>query len=173
MSERSADEKDSTAQSVEQQVTGGAARQAVAGQGDATPAGEPRRDRSTLYWALGVVALLCVELYFYGRNGMIQVCVAKEGVHDFALVGQMRTDENRWKFPYCEERVNLGLRSDFDELARGAVKNACRRATLLHFQKETDACVALEKHWRRKVITRQVMPWERSFYRRLLWLDRR
>ncbi|HTM43701.1 MAG TPA: hypothetical protein VL137_02030 [Polyangiaceae bacterium] len=132
----------------------------------------PKTDRSTLYWAVGIVALVFAELYYYGHNGELKVCVGKEGVHDFNLIGQMRTDENRWKFPFCEDRVNLGLRDEFDDLGRDAVKSACRRATLLHFQSEAADCVALENHWKRKVITRQVMPWERRFYRQLLWLDR-
>lgn len=120
-----------------------------------------------------MVSLVLLELYVYGRRGAFMVCVAKEGVHDWNLIGQQRNDQNRWKFPFCEERRNLGLRSEFDELAVQAVKTACHRATLMHFKTEQDACIAMEKNWRRKVITRQIWPWEKPFYRRLFWLERR
>lgn len=136
-------------------------------------AAAPKRDRSTLYWTIAIVSLVLVELYFYGRRGAFMVCVAKEGVHDWNLIGQQRNDQNRWKFPFCEERKNLGLRSEFDELAGAAVKTACHRATLMHYKTEESACIAMEKGWRRRVITRQIMPWEKSFYRRLFWLERR
>jgi hypothetical protein len=146
---------------------------AVAPAAGGTAAGPPKRDRSTLYWTIAVVSLVLLELYVYGRRGAFMVCVAKEGAHDWNLIGQQRNDQNRWKFPFCEERRNLGLRSEFDELAVQAVKTACHRATLMHFKTEQNSCIAMEKGWRRKVITRQIMPWEKSFYRRLFWLEKR
>jgi hypothetical protein len=153
-----------------QASTQGAVEVAAAAQ---PAAAAPKKDRSTLYWTIAVISLVLLELYFYGRRGALRVCVAKEGVHDWALIGQQRNDQNRWKFPFCEERRNLGLRSEFDDLAFQAVKTACHRATLMHFKNEKDSCIAMEKGWRRKVITRQIMPWEKSFYRRLFWLERR
>ncbi|HEX2880530.1 MAG TPA: hypothetical protein VHO25_13445, partial [Polyangiaceae bacterium] len=95
----------------------------------AAAAAAPKKDRSTLYWTIAVVSLVLLELYFYGRRGALMVCVAKEGVHDWNLIGQQRNDQNRWKFPFCEERRNIGLRSEFEDLATQAVKTACHRAT--------------------------------------------
>jgi len=164
---------EASAESKTEAVPDPGASPAAGGVAAAPHASKTKPDRSSWYWGLGVALLVVLELYFYGKNGVFQVCVAKDGFHDWNLIGQQRNDANRWKFPYCEERKNLGLRSEFDDLAREAVKASCRRATLMHFKGEENACIAMEKGWRRKVITRQVMPWEKQFYRRLFWLEQR
>jgi hypothetical protein len=138
----------------------------------ATTSPREESNRGLIYWVTIVLVLLGIELFYYGSKGDIKVCVGKEGTHDFALIGQERSDQNRWKFPFCEDRVNLGLRSHFDELGRDAVKVACRRATLMHFKDEQAACNGGDKNWKRKVITKQILPWDRRFYRRLFLLDR-
>jgi hypothetical protein len=143
---------------------------AAGSSGDSTTA--EKHGRGVLYWVLLVLVLLGVELYYYGSKGDIKVCVAKEGAHDFGLIGKERTDANRWKFPFCEDRVNLGLRSHYDEMGREAVKVACRRATLMHFKDEQGACNSGDKNWKRKVTSKQIPPWDRRFYRRLFLLDR-
>jgi hypothetical protein len=159
---------------------GPAAASGDAASGDAAPGkaaskdggGAQKGDRTTLVWIVAVCAIFCIELFFYGRRGDIELCVGKEGVHDFALRGQERTDDNRWKFPYCEHRVNLGLVSHFEELGQEALDQACRRATLMRFKDEQKACVRMEKNWKRQVYTEQIWPTDRRFYRRLFWLDR-
>ncbi|MCX4239290.1 hypothetical protein [Paraliomyxa miuraensis] len=122
---------------------------------------------SRLWWALPV--LLVAELYVYGHAGRLQVCVGKEGETDFALVGQERTDANRWKFPRCETRDNLGLRSQRDAQLEDATKAACRGATVFRHQGEAKACMAQEQGWQHQVEDHFVPPWDPAYYRHLFW----
>lgn len=125
------------------------------------------RRRISLWWLLP--AAMVVEFWVYGHNGYIDVCVGKEGQTDFTLEGEARTDENRWKFPRCESRTNLGLRSHFDERVDEATKVACRGATLFRFQGEAKQCEAGEAGWKREVKSRFCPPWDPAYYEHLFW----
>lgn len=122
---------------------------------------------SRWWWIL--LAIFVVEMWIYGSRGQVEVCVGKEGVHDFALVGSERTDENRWSFPRCEERLNLGLRSHFDEQVDQAVLKACRGATMFRHRGEGPACVERSDGWTQRVQTRYIWPWDARFYEHLFW----
>ena len=125
------------------------------------------RRRISLWWLLP--AAMVVEFWVYGRNGYIDVCVGKEGHTDFTLKDQARTDENRWKFPRCESRTNLGLRSHYDERVEEATKVACRGATLFRFQGEAKQCEAGDGGWGREVTSRFCPPWDPAYYEHLFW----
>jgi hypothetical protein len=134
------------------------------------PASTPlpaRRRASRLWWALPI--LMLVEFYVYGHNGRLEICVGKEGDTDFSLVGQERTDANRWKFPRCETRENLGLRSQRDERVKEGVEAACRGATIFRHQGESKVCVAGEQGWQHHVDGHFVPPWDPAYYRHLFW----
>lgn len=135
---------------------------------DAPAAAEAAPKRGSRWW-YALVVVLVVEFYVYGRGGEIQVCVGKEGQHDFALIGQERDDGNRWKFPRCELRENLGLRSHYDELVADATQSACRGQTLLRNRGEGGACLEQKDGWQRQVETRFVPPWDPRYYQHLLW----
>lgn len=122
---------------------------------------------SWLWWALPV--LMVVEFYAYGRGGRLEICVGKQGETDFALVGQARTDDNRWKFPRCETRENLGLRSQYDAKVAEGIEVACRGATVFRHQGEAKACVAGEQGWEHRVESHFVPPWDPAYYRHLFW----
>lgn len=137
---------------------------------DAKPGPGPattRRRASKLWWALPI--LMVVEFYVYGHNGELEICVGKEGDTDFSLVGQPRTDENRWKFPRCETRLNLGLRSQKEARIEEGTKVACRGATIFRHQGEAKACVAGEQGWVHRVEGHFVAPWEPAYYQHLFW----
>lgn len=132
------------------------------------PAAPPARRRaSRLWWALPV--LMVVEFYVYGHDGRLEICVGKEADTDFSLVGQERTDENRWKFPRCETRENLGLRSQHDAKVAEGLEVACRGATIFRHQGQAKACVAGEEGWQHRVEGHFVPPWDPSYYRHLFW----
>lgn len=122
---------------------------------------------SRLWWALPI--LMVVEFYAYGHNGRLQICVGKQGHTDFSLVGQERTDENRWSFPRCETRLNLGLRSEHDEKVAEGLAVACRGATIFRHQGESKACVAGEQGWEHRVEGSFVPPWDPAYYEHLFW----
>lgn len=122
---------------------------------------------SRLWWALPI--LMIIEFYAYGHDGRLQICVGKQGHTDFSLVGQERTDENRWKFPRCETRLNLGLRSQYDEKVSEGTKVACRGATIFRHQGEAKACVAAEQGWEHRVDASFVPPWDPAYYEHLFW----
>ncbi|MCA9655881.1 MAG: hypothetical protein H6712_12385 [Myxococcales bacterium] len=131
------------------------------------PAARKKGWSSRLWWALPI--LMIVEFYAYGRDGRLQICVGKQGHTDFALVGHERTDENRWKFPRCETRLNLGLRSQYDERVAEGIKVACRGATIFRHQGEAKACVAGEQGWEHRVDASFVPPWDPAYYEHLFW----
>jgi hypothetical protein len=131
------------------------------------PATPVRRRASRLWWALPV--LMVVEFYVYGHDGRLEICVGKEADTDFSLVGQERTDENRWKFPRCETRENLGLRSQHDAKVAEGLEVACRGATIFRHQGQAKACVAGEEGWQHRVEGHFVPPWDPSYYRHLFW----
>jgi hypothetical protein len=120
-------------------------------------------------WWLVLLAVLVAEFYVYGRRGEIEVCVGKQDVHDFSLMGQERTDENRWKFPRCESRVNLGLRSQYDELIEDGTNVACRGATLFRNRGEGPQCASGSEGWTTQIETSYIWPWDSRYYKHLLW----
>jgi hypothetical protein len=127
------------------------------------------RPRRRIPWGWIVLVALVVEFGIYGSNGHIDVCVGKEGVHDFDLVGQDRDDENRWKFPRCESRMNLGLRSEYEEKVDDAVRMACRGATMIQQRGESRSCVEAEDGWIQRIQTQPCPPWHRHFWTHLFW----
>jgi len=127
-----------------------------------------RRDRGWWWWALLAIALV-VEFWMFGRRGEIQVCVGKAEVHRFELLGKARTDENRWAFPRCEKRLNLGLRSSYDAQVADATKAACRGATLFKLRKEGKPCEQATDGWKHRVRTEFVPPWDARYRRELFW----
>jgi hypothetical protein len=133
----------------------------------AEPKASPRRGAAKLWWALPV--LMVIEFYAYGRNGRIDVCVGMEGETDFALVGTERTDDNRWRFPRCETRHDLGLRSSKDEKIEEALRVACRGATIFRHQGQTKACVAGRDGWQHRIESHFVPPWDPAYYEHLFW----
>lgn len=124
--------------------------------------------RGSRWWYLLLVVLV-VEFYVYGSRGEIQVCVGKEGQHDFALLGQERDDSNRWKFPRCEKRENLGLRSNYDLMVEDAAKGACRGQTMLRNKGEGKVCLEQKDGWSHQIETGFIPPWDRRYYEHLLW----
>jgi hypothetical protein len=124
--------------------------------------------RGSRWWYLLLVVLV-VEFYVYGSRGEIQVCVGKGGQHDFALLGQERDDSNRWKFPRCEKRENLGLRSNYDLMVEDAAKGACRGQTMLRNKGEGKVCLEQKDGWSHQIETGFIPPWDRRYYEHLLW----
>ncbi|MCR9162304.1 MAG: hypothetical protein ACE37F_31245 [Nannocystaceae bacterium] len=129
---------------------------------------EKAPSRGSRWWSLLLVVLV-VEFYVYGSRAEIQVCVGKQGQHDFALLGQERDDSNRWKFPRCETRENLGLRSTYDEMVEDAAKGACRGQTMLRNKGEGKTCLEQKDGWSHQVESSFIPPWDRRYYQHLLW----
>lgn len=125
--------------------------------------------RRRIPWWYVIASLIVVEFWLYGRRGYIDVCVGTQGETDFALVGKERTDANRWKFPRCERRLNVGLMSRYEEAVDEATSVACRGATILRHQGEGKACTKQEKGWVRQIETRHVPPWHAVYYEHLFW----
>lgn len=137
-----------------------------------TPAEADSEGKGRRWWILILLAIF-VELWVYGRRAEIRVCVAKQGVHDFALVGTEPNDKTRWKIPRCESRVNLGLRSNYDLLDEDAAKHACRGATLLRLRLrlrgEGPNCIAGKDGWSKQIETGYMWPWDSRYYSHLFW----
>ena len=66
----------------------------------------PKR-RGGRWWML-LLGVLVIEFYVYGSRGEIEVCVGKAGEHDFALLGQERTDANRGNSPAASSARTWG-----------------------------------------------------------------
>jgi hypothetical protein len=139
-----------------------------------TQSSKPRTDRwfdrSTRLWLAVIAVLFCVELYVYGRNGWVQVCVGIEGITDYTLLTTPRADARPGQFPFCAERLNIGMYSTADKSAEEALNSVCGRASAL-MKTEKLECVRRENGWTRHVVRKQVPPWDPRVYRRLLWLD--
>ncbi|MCH9681358.1 MAG: hypothetical protein K0V04_07995 [Deltaproteobacteria bacterium] len=144
-----------------------AASAAAAGAASSAAPATVRRRASRLWWALPI--LMVVEFYIYGHNGRLEICVGKQGDTDFSLVGQERTDENRWKFPRCETRLNLGLRSQYDDKVDEGLTVACRGATIFRHTGEAKACKAGDDSWQHEVEGHFVPPWDPAYYEHLFW----
>ncbi len=115
---------------------------------------------------------MTIEFWVYGRRGYVEVCVGKQGETDFALRDAPRTDDNRWKFPRCEQRTNLGLVSKYDEVTTEATAAACRGATVFRNQGQGKQCVAGEDGWEHRVQSRHTPPWHPAFFEHLFWFLR-
>ena len=70
---------------------------------------------------------------------------------------------------FAMSRVNLGLRSQYDELVEDATNVACRGATLFRNRGEGPQCVAGEQGWTKQVETSYIWPWDSRYYEHLLW----
>ncbi len=121
-------------------------------------------------WIAGFFVVMSVELYVYGHAGEIQICVGQEGVTDFALVGAPRTLEGFAKIPICSNAENLGMWSRRTEAETFALKDACRKAAPAR-PAVAEECRRHDGRWRRQVSVKQVPPWDRRLYRRILLLD--
>lgn len=138
-----------------------------------TTTAEPQRRQPRLplsLWVVGVLAVLAGELYIYGHDGWIRVCVGREGVTDLSLLEQPRTHGGSGGYPVCAEQLNLGMYSRSNEAAREALDVACARGAALLRGDKTD-CLRKERGWLRQVDKEHVPPWDDRLYRRLFFLD--
>jgi hypothetical protein len=142
---------------------------AAASPASAAATASPKRfDWGKWFWVL-LLAVGIVELFVYGYRGEIEVCVGRQGVTDFALAGEPRTDENRSRYPECHRAGNVGLRGDYEDIVQEAAIHACRRATLFQGQDVLLACAAGLEPFEHRVESRFVPPWDPAYYRRLFW----
>jgi hypothetical protein len=140
---------------------------AVSTETAAPPAKPASRFGGKIWFVLLGVALL--EVWLFGRRGHVEVCVGKQGVHDFALLGQTRTDENSRRFPTCEKRQNIGIASKYDAAVEDATLHACRRANILFGKDAILLCAVKEDGWEHRVTAEQCPPWHDHYYQRLFW----
>ena len=154
-----------------QQFPGGKRRKRKKRKRDApSPNTEPSRWAALRgRWWILLVAIGILELYLFGSRGHVQVCVAREGVHDFSLLGSERTDDNTHRFPTCEDRLNIGITSHFDEVVESATIHACTRANILRSTTEKAICVIKQDGWQHRVGTSWCPPWHDHYYKRLFW----
>ncbi len=145
-----------------------AARLAATAAGAVAASGARPRGRKLPWWWI-LLGLMVVEFWMYGRRGYVEVCVGKQGETDFSLTTAPRTDDNRWKFPRCEQRTNLGLLSKYDDVTAEALSVACRGATIFRNQGQGKQCIAGEAGWERRIETRHCPPWHAPFYEHLFW----
>lgn len=142
---------------------------------DAAPkSGTPKKPETwinTLIWALGILAVLGVEIYIYGHDGDIEVCVGIEKLTDYSTRAEPRTKANASKHPFCAKRVNLGMWSDGEKQAEAALKEACAAASRVVGAEHRQKCLRRDDPWSRFVEKKQIPPWDPRLYRRLLWLD--
>lgn len=135
-----------------------------------TKAPEKRSWGKWIWPTLLIVGLF--ELWLFGRRGHLEVCVAKQGVHDFALLAEKRTDANTRRYPTCESRQNLGVVSSYDDARTDAVVRACHRANILRGKDAREAtliCAVEEDGWQHRVTEAQCLPWHDHYYERMLW----
>jgi len=123
--------------------------------------------RAKVWLALVVIAIF--EMWLFGRRGHIELCVAREGVHDFALLDTPRTDDNTRRYPTCEKRLNIGITSHFEQAIEDAALHACRRANILRSKEEAIACVLQQAGWQRRTRTTWCPPTHDHYYKRLFW----
>lgn len=120
-------------------------------------------------WLAIILVIAAVELFLFGNRGRIQVCVAKEGVHDFDLVDTPRTDDNAARYPSCETRLNIGMKSRYDDLKTDAVVQACRRANMFRGKEAILTCAVEADGWTHRVTADFVKPWEPEYRDKLFW----
>lgn len=127
-----------------------------------------RERRSNLIWFGSIFVILCIELYIFGKNGLINVCVGRPYT-DFSLIGAQVTPQNRLKMPTCELRFNIGMSNKYDETVKQAHLAACQRATLRQGIKGRTQCLSTSEGWRKYIVVEQAYPWQKPFYERLFW----
>ncbi len=132
--------------------------------GDAAP--KPGRARYLWVVLLGIGLL---EVWLFGRRGHVEVCVAKEGVHDFALIGQKRTDANTRQYPTCDKRLNLGITSSYEDAVKDAELHACHRANILRGKEATLICAIEQEGWQHRLTEQHCPPWHDHYYKRMFW----
>jgi hypothetical protein len=96
--------------------------------------------------------------------------VGIEGVTQWELKDQPKAPETYRKGPICSKRMNLGMYEGNDEQSQTALREACSRATVSNRDALPD-CIRRDKKWARQVYKKQIPPWDKRFYRRLLWID--
>ena len=128
--------------------------------------GAPKR---RIPWLAIILVIAAVELFLFGSRGRIEVCVAKDGVHDFDLVGTPRTEDNTARYPSCETRLNIGMKSRYDDLETDAVVQACRRANMFRGKEAILTCAVQADGWKHRVTATFVKPWEPEYRKRLFW----
>lgn len=131
---------------------------------------KPQSKGSNLWmWLVGIACILSIELYIYGHNGWVRVCVGIEGATKFELLDQPKGHGGRG-YPVCAEQMNLGMYSRSEDAAQESLDVACTRgATLIHGNKQD--CLRKEHGWIRRVDKAQVAPWDPRLFRRMLFLD--
>lgn len=129
-----------------------------------------RKGISGFVWAAVILTLLLAELYTYGHNGHIRVCVGRKGITDFAQLDKPRKSNMAAGYPFCVENLNLGMYSRSDEVAKEALDVACSRAATL-LRGEKSECIRRDKDWIRRVDKSNVAPWDPRFYKRLFFLE--
>jgi hypothetical protein len=135
------------------------------------PKRKPETWTNTLLWLAGILLLLGIELYIYGHDGYVQVCVGIQEITKFELRHEVKTKANAKHHPFCAERMNLGMWSSSEEHGKAALEEACHSAARVVGMERKQHCLRNDDPWKRFVDTQQVMPWDPRFYRRLLWLD--
>lgn len=136
----------------------------------ASDASAAKRKSPLWWWVLGIACVLGVELFVYGHNGWVRVCVGLEGVTDLTLIDRPKHRDGMKGFPICAEQLNLGMYSRSGDAAQEALEQACSRgAPLLHGIKQE--CLRKEHGWVRRVDKSNIMPWDERLYRRLFFLD--
>src|SRR5688572_17001795 len=69
------------------------------------------------WWLLGIACVLSLELFIYGHNGWVRVCVGLQGVTDLTLLDRPKHRDGMKGFPICAEQLNLGMYSRSDDAA--------------------------------------------------------
>lgn len=135
------------------------------------PAKSPNRSRAAWWpWLVGIAGILAAELYVYGHDGWVRVCVGRDGLTDLTMLDRPRPHDGIRGFPICAEHLNLGMYSRSDDAAREALDVACARgATLLRGEKAD--CLRKDHGWLRRVDKKNIPPWDPRLYRRLFFVD--
>lgn len=133
-------------------------------------AGSKRRFGHMWFWLVGIACVLAAELYIYGHDGWVRVCVGLDGVTDLSLMDRPKHADRPRGFPICAEQLNLGMYSQSDDAAREALNVACARGAALMRGDKSD-CLRKEHGWVRRVDKENIPPWDSRFYRRLFFID--
>lgn len=152
----------------------GDAEPAKNGEGDKSDDGKKEESETwinTMAWVLGIVLVLGVELFIYGHNGFIRVCVGVDTLTDYSLKTEPRSRENAKNHPFCAQRLNLGMWTSSDDLAKESLQEACTMAARVVGQEHKEKCLRKDQPWTREVEMEHVMPWDPRLYRKLLFLD--
>jgi hypothetical protein len=153
------------------------AEQTARVEGSANPAAAPgakskpgRKGISPYVWAIGIFTLLAGELYAYGHNGEVRVCVGRKELTDFGQLDKPRQGNIASGYPFCVANLNLGMYSRSDDVAKEALDVACARAATL-LRGEKSECLRRDKDWIRQVDKHHIAPWDARLYRRLFFIE--